>query len=273
MIPVVSQVCSLHSSFADDVEHYAAGQCRTIEIWLTKLEEYLKSHPIAEVGQLIQEHGVELAVASFQGGLFTLDTAASEATWEHFGRRLEICQQLGVGTLVVAADVVGKPTPAHLESMRAALRCAGELAAEYGVRVALEFQASSTLVNNLETAVALVAECRHTNIGVCLDTYHLWTGPSRLNDLAYLTPENLFHVQVSDLAGVPRELAADADRILPGEGDLPLDAIVEHLKSIHYTGCVSIELMNPQIWQVPPRQFGEIAITAARRLLGQSEMG
>jgi hypothetical protein len=31
--------------------------------------------------------------------------------------------------------------------------------------------------------------------------------------------------------------------------------------------------MNPQLWGVPPRQFGEIAITALRRLLGQAEMG
>jgi hypothetical protein len=28
--------------------------------------------------------------------------------------------------------------------------------------------------------------------------------------------------------------------------------------------------MNPQLWGVPPRQFGEIAITALRKVLGQS---
>jgi hypothetical protein len=31
-------------------------------------------------------------------------------------------------------------------------------------------------------------------------------------------------------------------------------------------------LMNPQLWQVPPRQFGEIALTALRKLLGQASM-
>jgi hypothetical protein len=30
--------------------------------------------------------------------------------------------------------------------------------------------------------------------------------------------------------------------------------------------------MNPQLWQVPPRQFGEIALTALRKLLGQAAM-
>jgi hypothetical protein len=30
--------------------------------------------------------------------------------------------------------------------------------------------------------------------------------------------------------------------------------------------------MNPQIWQVPSRQFGEIAMTSLRKLLGQAGM-
>jgi hypothetical protein len=31
---------------------------------------------------------------------------------------------------------------------------------------------------------------------------------------------------------------------------------------------VAIELHNPALWRVPPRQFGEIAITSLRKLLG-----
>jgi len=41
---------------------------------------------------------------------------------------------------------------------------------------------------------------------------------------------------------------------------------------MQYDGPISIELQNPQLWQVPPRQFGEIAITSLRKLLGQSAM-
>jgi hypothetical protein len=29
--------------------------------------------------------------------------------------------------------------------------------------------------------------------------------------------------------------------------------------------------MNPQLWSVPPLQFGEIALTALRKLLGLAE--
>jgi sugar phosphate isomerase/epimerase len=82
----------------------------------------------------------------------------------------------------------------------------------------------------------------------------------------------LFHVQLCDVADVPREFAVDSDRILPGDGDFVLQPIIDHLRTIQYTGAVSVELMNPQIWQIPARQFGEIGITALRRVLGQASM-
>ena len=75
-----------------------------------------------------------------------------------------------------------------------------------------------------------------------------------------------------DTSGVPREFAVDADRILPGEGDFVLEPLLNRLRDIGYGGYVSVELMNPQIWRVAPRQFGEVAMTALRKLLGQASM-
>jgi sugar phosphate isomerase/epimerase len=89
-------------------------------------------------------------------------------------------------------------------------------------------------------------------------------------DLWLLSRENLAHVQLSDIADVPREMATDSDRILPGEGSSPADDLVRRLGEIGYTGGVAVELLNPRLWPVPPRQFGEIAITALRKLLGQA---
>ena len=69
------------------------------------------------------------------------------------------------------------------------------------------------------------------------------------------------------------ELASDGDRILPGDGDIPLKPLLDTLRAIGYAGHVSLELMNPQIWQIPPRQVGEVAMTALRRVLGLASMG
>ncbi len=149
---------------------------------------------------------------------------------------------------------------------------AAELAGKFDVRLALEFQARSAFINNLQTAAALVAQVDSPHLGICLDAFHFYVGPSKTEDLGYLTSQNLFHVQLCDLSGAARELAADADRILPGDGDIPLEPLVARLREIGYAGHVSVELMNPQIWRVPPMQFGEVAMTALRKVLGLASM-
>jgi 4-hydroxyphenylpyruvate dioxygenase len=272
MLPALSQVCSLNSPFETDIADYAAGACGAIEVWLGKLETYLERHTLDDVRALLEKHEVTAPVASFQGGLLTSQGEARKAHWEHYAKRLEICQALGVRTIVVAGDVAGPLSEQDFERLRVSLVQAAERAAEKNIRVALEFQAKATLPNNLQTAVALIAECAHPALGLCLDAFHCYTGPSKTEDLGYLSNDLLFHVQLSDLVGVSRETATDSDRILPGDGELPLEPIVDCLRHIGYDGAVSVELMNPQMWQIPALQFGEIAMTALRKVLGLASM-
>lgn len=273
MLPAISQVCTLHAPFEKDIEDYAAAACRAMELWLGKLESYLETHTSDDVRRLLDEHEMTAAVASYQGGLLVSQGEARREHWDHFSRRLALLRSLSVGTLVVAGDIVGPLTQQDLDRVQASLTQAAVRAGEQGMRLALEFQASATFGNNLQTAAALVAETGSPHLGLCLDVFHYYLGPSKTDDLGYLSRDNLFHVQLCDLAGTPRELAADADRILPGDGDFQLQPILDALRTIGYEGQVSLEVMNPQIWQSPPRQLAEVGMTALRKLLGQASMG
>jgi len=273
MKPALAQVCSLPTPFAQQVADYAAGHCAAMELWLTKLEDYLERHSLEDLQRLLGEHAMAVPVASFQSGLLLSQGAARQAAWDHFARRLALCQAIGVQVLVLAGDFAGAVRADQLALLQRSLDQAAEAAQHYSLRLALEFQGRATLPNNLQTAAVLVHELGHPALGICLDAFHFAVGPSKLEDLGYLTADNLFHVQLCDLTGTLRELATDAQRILPGDGDLPLDPIVQHLKRIGYGGYVSIELMNPQLWQVGSLAFGEIAMTGLRRLLGQASMG
>ena len=122
-------------------------------------------------------------------------------------------------------------SPAGIEQARSSLAQVALEAGKHGIRVALEFQARAAFCNNLQTAAALVAEVASPQLGLCLDVFHYYVGPSKLEDLAHVTSDNLFHVQLSDLVDVPRELARDSDRILPGDGDLLLEPIIQHLQA------------------------------------------
>lgn len=273
MIPCLSQVCSLGASFEDDLDGYADGACPALELWLTKLEDYLLSHSPAEVLQRAVDRGLTLACATYQGGLLLTQGAAREEAWNQFQRRLDLLAQLAVPVLVVTPDFLGPFTQTDLERALFSLRQAGELAGQRRVRLALEFQSRGTFLTNLETAAGFIQSVNHPAVGLCLDTFHFATGPSKTEDLAWVTAANLFHVQISDVADRPRELATDADRILPGEGDFPLQSLLAHLRQIQYTGCVSLELLNPQFWQIPPQSLGEIGMTSLRIALGQASGG
>ena len=131
------------------------------------------------------------------------------------------------------------------------------------MRIALEFQKSSPICSCLETALALIAQSGAANAGVCFDVFHYYTGPSKFEDLAYLSPRNLAWVQVCDVSGTPRELAGDGDRILPGEGDFQLGPIIDHLGRIGYDGYVSLEVLNPHLWQVARRSRRRLGLSGS----------
>lgn len=271
MTPCISQVTTLSSSFDADIRNYSKVGCRTIEVWLTKLEQFLAQQSVEQVKELVADHEVKLAAAGMQGGLLLAQGQPRCESFALLERRLDLCQALGIDTLVVAADFVDEVSLTDYERAVVSLKQAARLAAPKDVRLALEFQGRARFCNNLNTAASLVALAGEPNVGICLDVFHYYTGPSKSEDLDLLTSENLFHVQLSDLAGVPRELATDSDRVLPGDGDFHLGHIIEHLRMIGYAGYVSVELLNPLIWQVQPTQVAEVAITAVRRLLGLTE--
>lgn len=273
MKPALSQVCTLDTPLEQDLADYAAAHVSAVELWLGKVETYLNDHSPDDLASLLAEHDIAAPVASYQGGLLVTQGPARDEHWRHFARRLELCKTLGVETLVVAGDLRGPLDQQDLDRVSMSLGQAAAQAADAGVRLALEFQAGATFGNNLQTAAAMVAETGEPNLGLCLDLFHYYTGPSKPDDLGYLSPENLFHVQVCDLLGVPRELATDADRILPGEGDFLLAPLLDALRSMGYDGYVSLEVMNPLIWQTKARQVAEVGMTALRKLLGQASMG
>jgi 2-keto-myo-inositol isomerase len=269
MIPTLSQVCCLNSPFDRDLEDFAGAGCESVEVWLTKLETYLEKHALKDVRYWLEKTRLTLRVASFQGGLVASQGEARREAWELFTRRLDLCRELAIGTIVVACDVPPPLTQQTIERLQVSLTQVTQEAGQRGLRAALEFQSDSAFGNNLQTAAALVGEVGSPHLGLCLDAFHWHVGPSKTEDLSCLTAENLFHVQLCDLADTPRELARDGQRILPGDGDMPLAPLIEHLKRINYDGCVSIELMNPQLWQVPALQFADAGMAALRRMLEQ----
>lgn len=268
MRPCISQATVLNTPFGEDLEVLAGVGWTSVELWLTKLERFLEAHGPKEARARIGDLGLKAEAASFQGGLLTSSGPERQAHWEHFRKRLDLLAELGVETLVVAPDFAREPAGDDLARAVASLTEAAELAARHRVRLALEFQKTARFCSSLDTAAALAAQAGSEALGVCLDLFHYYTGPSKLADLGLLSPSNLAWVQISDLAGIPRELAKDSDRVLPGDGDFQVGPVLEALRGMGYEGPVSVEVLNPSLWAVAPDRVAQVALQALSRTLG-----
>jgi sugar phosphate isomerase/epimerase len=269
MKPCISQATTLSTPFETDLTAFARAGWPAVELWLTKLETYLEGHPLADAKGLLDGEGLTAVAASTQGGLLLSRGGEREAHWEHFRRRLDLLAALGVPTLIVAADFNRDLTPDDYPRAAAALAEAAEQAGKLGVRLALEFQKSARFCASLDTTLALILQSGAAGVGVCLDLFHYYTGPSKFEDLAYLNAGNLAWVQLCDLSGTPRELATDGDRILPGEGDFQIGPILDQIGLVGYQGYVSLEVLNPQLWKIAADRVADLGYQALRRTLGR----
>ncbi len=267
MKPCISQATTLSTPFEVDIPAYAMAGWSAVELWLTKLETYLQNHPLVEAKTLLVDNQLHPVAAAGQGGLLLSQGIERQTHWDLFRSRLELLAELEVPTMIIAADFVTDLVPEDYGRAVESLVEAAGLVQDLGIRLALEFQKGSKFCTSLDTALALIAQTGSSQLGVCLDLFHYYTGPSKFEDLGFLSTENLAWVQACDLAGVPREMAGDADRILPGEGDFQIEPIFDHLAAIGYEGYVSLEVLNPQLWGISAERVADAGRHSLERLL------
>jgi len=263
----ISETSTMPASFLEDVEAYAAAGCQGMEVWLTKLEKQLECTSAADLRKRVEDKHITLAAASYQGGLLLSQGEQRRTHYDHFKLRLDLCQFFGIRTLLLVADFVRAIDATQVDRAIVSLRQAAQWAAAFDVILALEFRGSDSFCACLDTANVLIQQAGEPNLGVNLDVFHYYKGSSKPEDLGRLTKQRLAFVQICDVAGVPRELMTDSDRILPGDGDFHLAAIIRTLQEVGYEGWVSLELWNPTIWQSPPQQVAEFGLAAWNRLL------
>lgn len=251
--------------FVDDVSAFADVGWPCVEVWLTKLEKHLETHSFESVQTLFTQKNIAPMAAAYQGGLLIAQGEQRQTNFTHYRRRLELCQALGIPLLLIAADYALSVDHTSMQRAAVSLKQAAQWAAGFDVKLGLEFRGGPAICTNLDTAISLVEEVREPNVGVCLDVFHFYKGPSKADDLARLTASNLAHVQLCDVAGLPRELMAESDRILPGEGDFQLAPIIDTLNRINYEGCISLEVMNPVLWEMKLTQVAELGRMAMQR--------
>jgi sugar phosphate isomerase/epimerase len=181
-----------------------------------------------------------------------------------YDRFLAVGEQLGAKHILVAGD---DPDEARMTASFAAL-C--EAAARHGLSADLEFM-PWTDVPDVRAAARIVRGAAQPNGGVLVDGLHFARCGSTLEDVAALDRRWLHYAQICDgpLPG-PDTVeglihAARCERMLPGEGDLPLRELFAALPreipiSVEVPSDSRASAMGYEAW-------ARLALAEARRVL------
>ena len=142
------------------------------------------------------------------------------------------------------------------------LRKLAMLALPLNIKIAYEALSWGRYVNEYHQSIDIVQRVDRSNLGVCLDSYHMWVAGTTLDGLGELdliTADKIAFVQLSDFIGNPisnlmarRDMARTA-RVFPGEGahSLATAELVRKLEQMGYTGDYSFEVFNDDYQQLP----------------------
>jgi 4-hydroxyphenylpyruvate dioxygenase len=181
---------------------------------------------------------------------------------------LDTARALGADTLLAPAS-----TDPHCVAGREAedLRWLAREAAARDLRIAFEAMAWSRHINNTAAAWGLVQQLNEPNLGLVVDAFHLFVLRRTVDDLAGIPMEKIFLVQLSDLQTLPdRQQLVDTARhrrLLPGEGNFPLDTLLDYLAEKGYRGPLGLEVFNDALNRRPPGETAGRAMAALKRCL------
>src|SRR5262249_4299075 len=153
-------------------------------------EAHLEHHSVAETQVLLADHAMSLVAGAYQGGLLLSQGDARKAHLDHFKRRLDTCQQFNIPVLLIVPDFNQRMDGESIGRAVQALAEAGQWAGAFERRLALEFRSRAGFATNLGTALDMVEACALSNVGINLDVFHYYTGPSKAEDLERLSASN-----------------------------------------------------------------------------------
>jgi sugar phosphate isomerase/epimerase len=171
---------------------------------------------------------------------------------------LELCAAVGAKVLLVCSSTSAHAT-ADRDAIARDLRKLAMLAIPRGIRVAYEALSWGRSIEEFPAAWDVVMRADMPNLGLGLDSFHMFATRTSLDELQWLDPERIFLVQLADfmwqeIRSVEERIAtARHFRVFPGEG-AHSDQVAELVSRLHaqgYRGDYSFEVFNDDYQQIP----------------------
>lgn len=225
---------------------------------------------IVDYGQQVDDFGMEQARRLIDSAKFVIGNIAlpvrlgdDDATFDRDLARLprlaQLTQDMGCARAYTSVRPASDKLPfdADFELHVKRITAVADVLASHDIRLGLEFLGAASLregkahpfIHDLAGLLKLVAAVGKPNVGIVVDSWHLFASGGTLDELKAVPAESIVTVHIAD---APRDIPAaelqDLDRRLPGETGLP-DQIVllKWLESIGYEGPVTPEPLKGRL--------------------------
>jgi sugar phosphate isomerase/epimerase len=227
---------------------------------------YAEGMDDAQVIDLVRESGNKVCAVGVEYGWMFATGDESKRLFNVFRRQCETAVALGCDMMMSATGQNDGKVADAIPNVR----IAGDIAAEFGAQLCLEFNSQHPTVNCVEVMREITHGAGKKNVGLLLDAYHLHRSGRVGAAFEDVPAEEIIYFQYSD---VPAEasvgIARPTDRMPPGKGVIDWPAVLGLLAEKKFTGFLSYEAPNPAQWERDPADVVSEAVAATRKIAAQ----
>ncbi|MFK4595898.1 sugar phosphate isomerase/epimerase family protein [Streptomyces pristinaespiralis] len=217
--------------------------------------------PVAEYGldataKLVRDAGLSVTSLCRGGFLTATDEGDRARALEDNRAAIDEAATLGTDTLVMVSGGLppgSRDLVAARERIADALSVLAPYAGERGVRLAIEplhpmFASDRCVVSTLDQALDLAARFPADQVGVVVDTYHIWWDDRAPAAVARAGAAGRIHsFQLADWT-TPLPAGVLNGRGQLGDGAVDMREWRERVESAGWTGFIEVELFNDGLW-------------------------
>ena len=217
----------------------------SIELWAPKVLRYLDAgfttdHLVGELG------GLPVAMLDVVVGFERMRPADADARLHECARLAEVAELIGCPTIQIVAtdDFEVSQWPEQRTVLVESIRAMTDITAPRGIKLAIEPLVYSPF-NSIAQALEVLDGVGSYGVGLCLDTWHLWTSGEDWDTVAELDRSLILSAQLSDTR--PRSGPQWRDSVraaLPGDGILPVREAVQAIEATGYDGHWCVEMLS-----------------------------
>jgi 2-keto-myo-inositol isomerase len=235
---------------------------KEVELRYSKVEEYLVDHSWRELRGMLRKYDMHIATVNSLE-FFSL---VPEENYDFMLKKAEemiiLCQLIGCDFLVVvpSKNAYNLPLKDIKDKTIKRLQRVADLGSIYGVRMSFEpigFRNFS--IRKVLDGLDIVKSIINQKIGLTIDTFNFYVGENSLDDLKKIPGNMISVVHFHDADNIPLDNISDEDRLFPGKGVIDLKKFCKILREKEYDGPLSVELINPNLWKIPPKEIAKKA--------------